>query len=242
VRAPLATQLLSAHCGDERLPALGALLNESLRVAIPTPAGITKLRKHHRDTAVAELFLALLKGVCDSIPLVVVIDNGFNMHPDSWALAHRVAAAACLPVEDPDALKLMLVIGTRPPVRYLDVVLREVPQGYTDLVSASWVSVHLLGRLSRERGGELVRQAVGKSSWKRLELDDAVGNYFEDKAKVCLEQGAVCCVQCAAVVWVCDGTNGTGSHVSCAFCPSCLLVHVRVLVVSTASVRRETRW
>lgn len=125
-----------------------------------------------------------VKAIAASQPALLVFDNAFNMHTASWALLHRVAAASSLPKTHPDALPIMVVLSSRPFERYLDVVQRVVPEGYTGLTTASWSKVMFLGRLSAPRVQALARKALGGSGWKRLVLDNKVAEYLESKGKV----------------------------------------------------------
>ncbi|KAA0162236.1 hypothetical protein FNF28_04791 [Cafeteria roenbergensis] len=83
-----------------------------------------------------------------SQPLMLCIDDAQYLHPTTWEAISRLAARASRPAGSPGALPLLLVLATRPPQRYSDVIFRTVPPAFTDLVASPHCEHHLLGRLA----------------------------------------------------------------------------------------------
>jgi len=144
LRAELLSAVVAAHCGG------GVDAGAAAAACAPAPwasASSSDTGSSARRDSARKPRPAPGAARPDSQPLLLVVDDAQFLHPDAWDALARLAGRASLPAGSPGSLPLLLVLATRPPRRYTDVIFRTVPHGYLDLAASPHCEHVVLGRL-----------------------------------------------------------------------------------------------
>ena len=91
-RTEIVRSLLENHSPDPRLSSMFFLVNDLVDTEIPKDTNVMELTTTIRKEATKTLIMTLVRSMAIDHPVVLVIDDAFYMHSDSWDVALEVSA------------------------------------------------------------------------------------------------------------------------------------------------------